>query len=96
MRRKDVRVSGLDVPEIDKHLRTVQQIEIDEIYNRLVMFKGNKTKAAKSIGLSVRTIRSRCSQYKDVHPIGQFHIATIKQNNDNKFLVRKPMYSDED
>lgn len=71
------------------------ELIVDEVYDRLVWFDGNKTRVAESFGLSIRTIRNYVRVNKDHHPIGFFHIEAKKKREDT-FLVRPPFKGEDD
>lgn len=76
-------------------LKKFTEMIVDEVYDRLVWFDGNKTRVAESFGVCLRTIRNYVRLHKDSHKIGYFHIEEKKRRED-KFLVRKPAFSDEE
>jgi len=52
------------VEEAKKHAQTIEQIERKHILDALQRNDGNRTKTAKELGISVRTLYYRLNQYK--------------------------------
>lgn len=51
---------------------TLDLLEQFAIKNALEVYQGNKTQAAKALGISVRTIRNKITQYGFTQYKGQF------------------------
>lgn len=49
---------------------SLEEMEKEMIMNTLQQMNGNRTKAAQSLGISVRTLRNKLSQYKADEPVG--------------------------
>ena len=45
--------------------KTISEVEQDMILNTLDHCLGNRTHAAKILGISIRTLRNKLNQYKD-------------------------------
>lgn len=49
---------------VDGNLISLYDVEKNHIFNILRMFKGNKTRAADALGISVRTLRNKLNEYQ--------------------------------
>jgi len=57
-------VHGSDVPEGPDHGGTLRDLEQDRIIEVLRACNGNRTHAAKQLGISIRTLRNRLREYR--------------------------------
>ena len=57
---------GRNVQMLVKHLRTVEENEKRLLRNALVQSKGNRTQAAKMLGMSRRTLHRKLNQWPDL------------------------------
>jgi len=51
-------------PDITAPGATVAKMEMDLIHRTLDSTKGNRTRAAKMLGVSIRTLRNKLNEYK--------------------------------
>jgi DNA-binding NtrC family response regulator len=57
---------------------TMEQIELAVIQSALKHFDGNKSRAARALGVSVRTIRNKVAKYPELF---EFKISSLKIEN---------------
>lgn len=59
-------LSGLDAPDRDGRIPTIQEMEMHLIMKSLDKTAGNRTKASELLGISVRTLRNKLGEYRKI------------------------------
>lgn len=59
-------VHALAPPDADGRIPTIQEMEMHLIMKSLDKTAGNRTKASELLGISVRTLRNKLSEYKKI------------------------------
>jgi hypothetical protein len=74
-------------PIYDNHTMTLEHIERQVIINRLAFFNGSKPLAAKSLGVSEKTIYNKLEEYEKNAPPKES--AETKKAREDAFLARQ-------
>ena len=61
---EEVRGSGEEEGRLSCRVRSVKEMEKELILNTLNELGGNRTHAAKALGISIRTLRNKLNEYK--------------------------------
>jgi len=61
---EEVSVSGEEEGRLSNRVRSVKEMEKELILNTLNELEGNRTHAAKALGISIRTLRNKLNEYK--------------------------------
>lgn len=64
LKEEDLNIKVITETELNRG-KTLAEIEKNEILKSLKRFSGNRTKTAESLGISLRTLQYKLSQYKD-------------------------------